>query len=209
MADNRIKIDKETIKQFWARLNEIKVEDIVPYIKQNKRQSLLAGGALLVLIGLVLLIKWNVAFFNSQADRPAPAGAGLNQAGSAASQPTTTLLPETKRTMEERPQPRDPFSGSLQLKGVITGGGGDNLAIIEAGNVSYIVGPGQELAGGLVVKEVNNNSVVLQAASGKIYLEFNGRVKREASPAAAKQDKQAAGAAAAQPAGSQNKGGDN
>ncbi|GAB6156869.1 hypothetical protein JCM39194_00690 [Desulfotomaculum varum] len=209
MADNRIKIGKETIKHFWTRLNEIKVEDIVPYIKQNKRQSLLTGGALLVLIGLVLLVKWNVAFFNSQADRPAPAGVWLNQAAPAASQPTTTLLPETKRTMEERPQPRDPFSGSLQLKGVITGGGGDNLAIIEAGNVSYIVGPGKELAGGLVVKEVNNNSVVLQAASGKIYLEFNGRVRREASPAAAKRDNQAAGAAAAQPAGSQNKGGGN
>ncbi|CCO08887.1 hypothetical protein [Desulforamulus hydrothermalis] len=209
MADNRIKIDKEKIKQFWARLNEIKVEDIVPYVKQNKRQALLAGGALLVLIGLILLVKWNVAFFSSQAGGTAPAGAGLNQAAPAVSQPTTTLLPATKRTMEERPQPRDPFSGSLQLKGVITGGGGDNLAIIEAGNTSYIVGPGQELAGGLVVKEVTGNWVVLQAASGKIYLEFNGRVKKEASPAAAKQDKQAAGAAADQAAGSQNKGGGN
>ena len=163
---------RDQLKQFWQKLNEIKVEDIIPYLKQNKKVSLLLGLAVIVVVGLFFLIRLNQQVFSTAEQQTDP--------GPKANTPAATvMLPEPKRTIDDRPAIKDPFSGTMTLKGVITGGGGSNLAIIEIGNISYVAAQGDELAGGLVVEEVKGDLVILKSAQDKVLLQLNGRMKQE------------------------------
>lgn len=171
-------INKEKLKQIWTKLNETNVDEIIPYIKRNKKQVLIATGGLLALILLIVLIKINLGFFakdqiDDQTNSTALPPKTVNKDA-----PSSTFLPETKRNLDSKgtgSPGRDPFNGTIKLKGIMAGGGGDSLAILEMANTAYIAGPGTELPGGMVVKAVTKTQVVLESVEGKLYLEFDGR----------------------------------
>jgi len=136
---------------------------------------LAAGGVLC--IALIIFIVLNTA-----PDEPADiAAAGKDgQTGE-----NFTYLPDLTRTIDgQKPaaepaaqQPRDPFAGGMALKGIITGGSGGDLAVIEAGNTAYILGVDATVAGEWTVKEINKDSVIMTSQEQELRLEFNGKAR--------------------------------
>ncbi|ABO49575.1 hypothetical protein Dred_1040 [Desulforamulus reducens MI-1] len=171
-----IEINKELFQQIWKKLNETKVEDILPYLKKNKKVALGAVFLLITLVGLVYLVKLNMDTFKSQNGQTAEVSppAGVNP-----KLPVSTFLPQEKRTLGQATTLKDPFAGRMKLKGIMTGGGGSNLAIIELGNTSYIAKPGTEISKGLFVEAIKPDLVILKTKEERMYLEFNGRTKTE------------------------------
>lgn len=90
-----------------------------------------------------------------------------------------TFLPDTEREKKDQGDStisfRDPFAGAVVLKGILTGGGGKDLAIIEAGQTAFIVGLGDKVAGSWLVTGISADAVVLTAGNQELRLEFNGR----------------------------------
>lgn len=170
-------INKEKIKQIWKKLNETNVDEILPYLKRNKKQALQVTGGIVAFILLIFLIRLNVNFFANKETAVQPQGT-TTPSKVAKEPPSSTFLPETKRVLDQKgdeKQERDPFGGTIKLKGIMVGGGGDNLAIMEMANTAYIAGPGTELPGGMIVKEVEKSQVILESVHGKLYLKFDGR----------------------------------
>ncbi|MCL6638669.1 MAG: hypothetical protein K6T80_03175 [Firmicutes bacterium] len=110
-----------------------------------------------------------------------------------------TYLPDTKRDKGGQGVAdltfREPFAGAVVLKGILTGGGGKDLAIIEAGQTSYIVGKGDRVAGNWVVASISADAVVLTSGGQELRLEFNGRQRKTVTSG------DAGGAGNAKPAG--------
>lgn len=90
-----------------------------------------------------------------------------------------SYLPEVQRTIEEPETLRDPFGGSITLKGIIKGDDGGDVAIIENGKSAYVATLNAQVANGWTVAEITANSVTLTSASQKVKLELNGRTKTE------------------------------
>ncbi|GBF32761.1 hypothetical protein DCCM_0957 [Desulfocucumis palustris] len=162
---------------------EIKLDtkQIKDFIVKNKRIVAVSGAGLaVVIIALIIFLTMNPG-----KDTPA------NNDPAASQQPVYSYLPENTRVTGERAGVRDPFTGALALKGVITGEGEDNVAIIEAGNISYVARKGAVVAGGWTVDSIKSDAVYLKAGDRKIRLDFNGRVKNiDVKPAANTGDNQ-------------------
>lgn len=113
---------------------------------------------------------------------------------------TITFLPTTTRTVDEPETPltplqvRDPFSGGIVLRGVITGGEGGDLAVIEAGSTAYVASKGATIAGDWTVVEIRRNSVLLASANRELLLELGGKASYS-STGPEQEDKQAEQAA--------------
>ena len=92
-----------------------------------------------------------------------------------------TFLPTTTRTVDEPETPltplqvRDPFSGVIVLRGVITGGKGGDLAVIETGSNAYVIGIGDPVAGDWTVVEIKKSSVLLTSINRELLLELGGK----------------------------------
>ncbi len=159
---------------------EIKVnrEQITQFVVSNKKKVII-GGVLLVLglIILVVLFRLNYNFINKNRDEQVQQQTGSEIANSPDSGALSTYLPDTSRKLEDSNDIRDPFSRGMVLKGIITGGSGGNLAIIESGSTAFVVGPGEEIAGGWTVAEIKRSAVIIKMGIHKLQLEFNGRVK--------------------------------
>lgn len=172
-----IEINKELFRQIWKKLNETQVEDILPYFKKNKGVAL--GGILLIvfLVGGVYLVKYNQDILKS--GKTGQTAAVSPPAAVDPKLPVSTFLPQEKRTLDQTTTIKDPFASKMKLKGIMTGGGGTNLAIIELGNTSYIAKPGTEISQGLFVEEIRPDLVLLKSKEERMYLEFGGRTKTE------------------------------
>lgn len=174
-----IEINKELFQSIWKKLNETTVEDVFRQLKQNKKLTLIILVSIIVLLGAGLLIKFNLNVLDAKDQEQTQENALPSELDTKL--PVTTFLPQTKRTDDAKPELKDPFAGKVLLKGIITGGGGNNLAIIEVGNTSFIAGPGDELTGGLEVAEVREEQVILTKGDQKITLDMSGRNKTEIS----------------------------
>lgn len=140
---------------------------------------------ILYLVGGVLVL----AVLIGAAIAVTPGGANPDVAGTEADKDggqNITYLPAPTRTMDEPGgsttlagvQLRDPFGGGMILRGIIAGGG-DDLAVIEAGTTAYVVGKGAKVAGDWTVAEINSDTVLLKAEKKELLLEFNGRAQHE------------------------------
>ena len=151
-GEGRLHLDKEKIGE-WARTH---------------RTELIIGGVLiLILIIAVVVWFWTTEKRNRQM-------ISQNEAG-------YTVLPETRRTLDDRepqlPDLADPFAGPVMLKGIIKGGNDEDLAIIEAGNQSYVVAPHDQLGDHWIVEEIQSDKVVLKSEKEKMELRFAGRTR--------------------------------
>ncbi|GAB6182076.1 hypothetical protein JCM14036_33950 [Desulfotomaculum defluvii] len=172
-----IEINKELFRQIWKKLNETKVEDILPYLRKNKGVALGLVLFVIILVGGIYLVKFNMDVLQSgnggkTAEVSPPEGVDPKL-------PVSTFLPQEKRTLDAAATVKDPFAGRMKLKGIMTGGGGSNLAIIELNNTSYIAKPGTELSKGLFVELIKPDEVVLKTKDERMYLKFDGRAKTE------------------------------
>ncbi len=57
----------------------------------------------------------------------------------------------------------DPFIGPITLTGVIAGGKGSNVAILQIGNTTYVVSEGEVILDYWTVEEIENNFIILKA----------------------------------------------
>ncbi|UMZ73510.1 hypothetical protein [Natranaerofaba carboxydovora] len=90
------------------------------------------------------------------------------------------LLPSNDNDLDEKEDYKDrdgasldPFSGPMELKGVVIEGGGDNYAIILADGRRRIAKEGDIIFGGWEVLEVSRNTVVLQSGDRDTELELD------------------------------------
>ncbi|MEW5785521.1 MAG: hypothetical protein AB1767_10690 [Bacillota bacterium] len=70
---------------------------------------------------------------------------------------------------------RDPFAAPLKLTGVISGGWGDPIAIIESGSAAYIVSVGDIINEVWTVAQIVKDTVVLKAADREVKLQLKHR----------------------------------
>ncbi|TYO95059.1 hypothetical protein [Desulfallas thermosapovorans] len=160
-----------------AKIN-INREQIAQYVLNNKKQVIIAGVLFLVgLMVLAALFKLNQDFIKQSQGEQLQPQTGGETTSSPEPGALSTYLPDTSRKLEDNREIRDPFSRGMMLKGIITGGSGGNLAIIESGTNAYVVGPGDEMEGGWTVEEIKSGAVILKNGVHKVQLEFNGRVK--------------------------------
>ncbi len=152
LLQKEIKLNKEQIKDF---------------VVKNKRIVAISGaGMAVVIIALVIFMTMNSEKNTAEDNNPA-----------APKQTVYSYLPENTRVTGERAEVRDPFTGALSLKGVITGGEEDNVAIIEAGNIAYVARKDTVIAGSWTVYDIKSDAVYLKSGDRKLRLDFNGRVK--------------------------------
>lgn len=72
------------------------------------------------------------------------------------------VLPQVERTDEEETlRPRDPFAAPPKLMGVLLGGEGEDLAIIEAGGNTYISSVGDSVAGLWKLRKIQRDKAIL------------------------------------------------
>lgn len=160
-----------------AKIN-INREQIAKYVLNNKKQVIIAG--VLFLVGLMMLavfFKLNHNFIKQSQGEQLQPQTGGETTSSPEPGALSTYLPDTSRKLEDNREIRDPFSRGMMLKGIITGGSGGNLAIIESGTTAFVAGPGDEMEGGWTVAEIKSDAVILKNGVHKVQLEFNGRVK--------------------------------
>lgn len=152
-----------------------KLSDLKKLITKN-RIYLIIGGILLIgiVIGVLLAINSGKPDVSGQLGQP-----------QGSEGPSITYLPTTTRTVDQPPdsvlslsQLRDPFADGIVLRGVIIGGAGSDLAVIETGNTAYVVSRGAVVAGDWTVAEINRSSVVLASGNSELILELGGRVTR-------------------------------
>lgn len=144
---------------------------------QNHRRRVIVG---LVVVMFGLGIGAVLAILNlSDTGRPGPT-AGHPGPGSAPVQ-EYEFLPDTKRELDEEDDAavlariRDPFSAPLALTGVVLGGRGADLAVIQAGGAAYVVTAGEPVAGVWTVAEIRPDSVLLTADGRELLLELGAK----------------------------------
>ena len=70
---------------------------------------------------------------------------------------------------------RDPFATPLKLTGIVTGGFGDAMAIIESGSAAYIVTVGDVVEEIWTVTQISRDAVDLITADREIKLQLTNR----------------------------------
>lgn len=164
----------KNIKDLFNQLEALIKKDI-------KKTIIVMVCIIIIAAGLIYIIKLNYNFIKkyqeNQAEQQSTAANGSSQpdVGKTAS----TFLPELKRKTETGQEVRDPFNVALKLKGIINGGNGSDLAIINGGSTSYIVKVGEEIQGGWKVKEIKEDAVILTSGNQSLELKFNGRVSQK------------------------------
>ncbi|ACA59478.1 hypothetical protein Daud_0966 [Candidatus Desulforudis audaxviator MP104C] len=147
------------------------------FFKRHLRVIAALGIAFVVIsAGTVTYVILKPDAGNVPADQ-APPGTGPDKAGQA-----YEVLPKTKRPLDpvpeetpKRKQVKDPFIGPLELAGVILGGRGGNLAIIEAGDAAYVVSEGDLVQSVWTVSKIDKDTVLLTAGEQELELSLAGR----------------------------------
>ncbi len=134
---------------------------------------------LYIVIGIVLLLAvaggiYVLLFLNGNGD----ADGGELPAGDLVEE-TAEVLPQPEREHVEEDDESlwhsvtsfaDPFEKPMKLTGIVSGGRGGGMAIIEAGSTSYIVNEGDYVSGIWSVYEIRSEEVVLRARDQEISL---------------------------------------
>lgn len=81
--------------------------------------------------------------------------------------------PDRDNTWSTYNQFTDPFAEPMRLTGVVVGGRGGNMAIIEAGGASYIVSVGDYVDDLWAVYRISRTVVVLRAQNQEVSLFFD------------------------------------
>lgn len=134
----------------------------------------LTAGVILVGVFAVTFLAYNLIGLYRAGQAPTPEKPSGKPPG-----PEYGFLPETTRDLDQpadRTGVRDPFLAPPRLVGVILGGRGENLAIIETGTTAQVVAPGEEVAGMWTVAEIGSGSVrlVSEDEDKEILLELAG-----------------------------------
>lgn len=153
-------------------------EKTVTSSDQNELLEFLNQNKVAIAIGAVLLlavILFVTLYLNGNSATPTSSQNDPNQ---------VQVFPSTTRAINDsKPSDAsqigsemrtDPFSGPLALKGTIVDPSGKSVAIIEAGNLSYIARKGDKIASDWTVMEIHQNKVVLTSGDEDLELEFNG-----------------------------------
>lgn len=146
-------------------------EQAVQFITTNKKAIFIAGLSILVL-GFLLVIA-AMYYRNLQTNALEPNV-----------DPNYLVLPEKVRTTDTPANTApslvdpsvDPFAGPMFLRGIIRGGKGGNLAIIETNGTTFIAEEGSSIAGVWSVLEVRSDAVILIAGDQQLQLEFGGKM---------------------------------
>lgn len=141
---------------------------------RNKR-VLLIGLAVLVVagIGIVLIL-------NRAATKPSTPGSGnpTDISGDEAE-----MLPQSKRdngqTQNFEVFSRDPFASPLKLTGIVTGGTGGSMAIVESSGTTYVVSVGDVIDDFWTVLKITHEMVLLTAGDRDVSLRLHHRVVEE------------------------------
>ncbi|HIE13230.1 MAG TPA: hypothetical protein EYP63_07385 [Desulfotomaculum sp.] len=151
---------------------------VVRFFKRYRRAIAVGGiSAVVLLAGLgafVVLGKTNLTEDMTSGERHAKSPATV--AGE-----TYAYLPATTRATTYAPQEaaeavvKDPFAGPMALLGVVLGGRGGDLALIEAGGYAYVAAEGEKVAGIWEVAEITEEAVLLKAGERERRLELTGR----------------------------------
>jgi hypothetical protein len=143
---------------------------------QQKRILLIAG----LVVAVALIIAASIYLINlnkSPGQQPAPSGPSGVQPGEESGE----VLPQSRRTLpfdgseEEIWFGRDPFATPLKLTGIVTGGFGDAMAIIESGSAAYIVTVGDVVEEIWTVTQISRDAVDLITADREIKLQLTNR----------------------------------
>lgn len=149
----------------------------IDFLKRHLRVIAAAGIALVVISAGTVTYAILKPDAGNVPNPQTPPGTGPDKAGQA-----YELLPEIKRPLDpsseenpERRQVKDPFIGPLELAGVVLGGRGGNLAIIEAGDAAYVVSEGDLVQSVWTVSKIGPDTVLLIAGEQQLRLSFAGR----------------------------------
>lgn len=142
--------------------------------KFAKNKKLILGGIGLIVVALAV---GGIFFLNRDAGIADPAlGDELSPQLEEGPQEEAEILPQPRRENEDESTEitRDPFAGPTTLKGLITGDGGGNLAIIKSGATTYVASEGELIAEHWIVDEITDENVTLTDQSGEdaILLKF-------------------------------------
>jgi hypothetical protein len=138
------------------------------FLKENRTLTF-SIPILLVLVIVVLIVYSNPGGIIPDKSVPASVeGTGAELQGN-----RVDILPQTERSAVEgtadskggsagQPVKNDPFSGPLKLVGVVIGGGGKNMAVLESGGRSYVLQKGDVLDNGMSVESISEEEIRLK-----------------------------------------------
>jgi hypothetical protein len=149
---------------------------------QNKRVLMIGGIvlALLVVVGISTIFILN---------RPTakPVTTGSTNTGEAAE-----VLPQVQRdnglTGGSDLFARDPFAAPLRLTGLITGGAGGSMAIVESSGTTYVVIVGDVIDEFWTVLKISLEEVLITSGDREVSLRLHHRLVEEQSGEAAEED---------------------
>lgn len=145
----------------------------------NKRLLILVVCALMVVFGGYLC----ASYFGSAPEPEVAAVASSKAAGEvqtdAAQTGDTAKKASSVNAKESVTSMRsDLFSGPMALRGIIMDSR-NSVALIEAGDMSYVASRGMPVEEQWVVKEIKPDEVVLESQNEKLRLRFHGRAEIE------------------------------
>ena len=164
--------------------SSVKGENILEKLQElaRNRTFLIIAGAILAIalvggISSVLILRSNSTAADGGND-----GSTAGMGGQDSDIPETAqVLPQQKRASEDADndgwatfQPFvDPFSDPMKLTGVVFGGRGGAMAIIESSGTSYIVSEGDYVDDLWAVRSILYDSVILRAHNQEVSLYFD------------------------------------
>ncbi len=140
-------------------------------VAQRKALAILLSILVLLLSSGIIFIALRGAARTPSAPDPIPVqtidiNGKLDEADS-----QVEVLPQTERLEREGTlQPLDPFASPPMLVGVLLGGGGEDMAIIEAGGNTYITRVGDVVAGLWQVSEIHRDKTIIYMGENKTVL---------------------------------------
>jgi hypothetical protein len=163
---------------------------ILPRLLQNRKIVL---GTAIAIVVLIIAAAAYCLFFTNGGETAAVANPG-DKTGELPEKSDDTVetgevLPQTRRELgdgDERDEVdmpddealwlgRDPFAGPLKLNGIVFGGRGGDMAIIESGKAVYVVSVGETVDELWVVDAIQEDSVLLSSANQDLELRLHHR----------------------------------
>lgn len=176
--------EKEASKVPEEKVSVEKQEEGSP---PGNRRFLKIGGIVIAVLVVTLFVVYAglEGWFHSGKPAPEQAGAPVEVAAGQEEKEdkeikdaeSAEVLPQTARDTADffdRARAPDPFAGPLVLSGIITGGGGSDLAIIQTAAASYVVSEGDIVDEYWTVDTISSDGVLLKAEEREVALKLTG-----------------------------------
>lgn len=179
MSDKKLEPEKELEREQYTRGEKIskKLKELT-----NNRLFLIIAGVILIIalvggISSVIILRANLPAADGRDDQAAAVIGGIDSD----IPETAQVLPQQQRINEDADdqswavfQPFvDPFSGPMRLTGVVLGGRGGAMAIIESSGTSYLVSEGDYVDDLWAVRSIYHGLVILRAHNQEVSLFFD------------------------------------